>query len=154
MTSQPIPTRFSHELLQALDAIKLVHPFAQGARLFEEGTAVTGIYVVESGQVRVLLPTGQGRSQLLEIVGPGAVLGLSETMTGESYRITAEAGDETTAAFVPRDQLLNFLREHNNFSLQVVRLLSEELHGLYQKFRNISAHPGRPRQRPLNEQMN
>ena len=29
-----------------------------------------------------------------------------------------------------------------------VRLLSEDLHVLYHKFRNISAHPGRPRQRP------
>jgi hypothetical protein len=38
--------------------------------------------------------------------------------------------------------------------MEVVRLLSGELHGLYQKFRNITAHPGRPRQRPLDEQLN
>jgi len=35
-----------------------------------------------------------------------------------------------------------------------VRLLSEDLHALYDKFRSITAHPGRPRQRPLDEQLN
>jgi CRP-like cAMP-binding protein len=109
---------------------------------------------VESGEVRVLLPTGQHQKQLLEVVGPGTILGLSESMSGETYRITAEAGDEATAVFIPRDELLEFLLKHGDFSMQIVRLLSGDLHALYHKFRGISAHPGRPRQRPLDEQLN
>jgi CRP-like cAMP-binding protein len=116
--------------------------------------AVTGVYLVESGEVRVLLPTGQSQKQLLEVVGPGTMLGLSESMSGEKYRITAEAGEQTTAAFIPREEFLGFLREHCDFCMQVVRLLSEDLHALYHKFRSISAHPGRPRHRPLDEQLN
>ena len=92
---------------------------------------------MESGEVRVLLSAGQSQRQLLEVVGPGTVLGLSESMSGEKYRITAEAGEPTTAAFIPREELLEFLREHGDFCMQVVRLLSEDLHGLYHKFRSI-----------------
>jgi CRP-like cAMP-binding protein len=75
-------------------------------------------------------------------------------MSGDNYRITAEAGDRTTAAFIAREEFVEFLREHGDFSMQVVRLLSEDLHRLYHKFRSISAHPGRPRHRPLDEQLN
>jgi CRP-like cAMP-binding protein len=75
-------------------------------------------------------------------------------MTGGKHRITAEAGDQTMAAFIPREEFLEFLREHGDFCMQVVRLLGEDLHGLYHKFRSISAHPGRPRHRPLDEQLN
>jgi CRP-like cAMP-binding protein len=75
-------------------------------------------------------------------------------MTGEKYRITAEAGERTTVAFIPRKEFLALLREHGDFCMQVVRSLSEDLHGLYHKFRSISAHPGRPRHRPLDEQLN
>jgi CRP-like cAMP-binding protein len=82
------------------------------------------------------------------------VLGLSENMTGETYQVTAEAGDETTAVFIPRDEFLKLLREHCDFCMQVVRLLSEDLLGLYDKFRSISAHPGRPRHRAPDEQLN
>ena len=142
MSSPPTPGKLSPDLLQALHGIKSVQTFPTGATLFQQGSAVTGVYVVESGAVRVLLPTGQSEEQLLEVVGPGAVLGLSESMTGEEYRI------------IPREEFLEFLREHCDFCMQMVRLLSEELHGLYYKFRSISAHPGRPRQRPLDEQLN
>ena len=75
-------------------------------------------------------------------------------MSGETYRITAQAGSQTTAAFVPRESFIEFLLEHGDFCMEVVRLLSEDLHALYHKFRSISAHPGRPRHRPLGEQLN
>ena len=154
MSSQPTPGKLSPDLSQALHGIKSVQRFPKGATLFQQGSAVTGVYLVESGEVRVLLPTSHSQGQLLEVVGPGTVLGLSESMTGEKYRVTAEAGDQTTAAFIPRQDFLEFLREHGDFCMQVVRLLSEDLHALYHKFRSISAHPGRPRHRPLDEQLN
>jgi CRP-like cAMP-binding protein len=154
VSSQPTPGKLSPDLLQALHGIKSVRLFPKGARLFQQGAVATGVYLVESGEVRVLLPTGQSQKQLLEVVGPGTLLGLSESMSGESYRITAEAGEQTTAAFIPRADFLEFLRDHGDFSMEVVRLLSEDLHALYHKFRSISAHPGRPRHRPLDEQLN
>src|SRR6267143_2112714 len=55
------------------------------------------------------LATAQSRLQLLEIAGPGTILGLSESMSGEKYRVTAEAGDHTTVAFIPRDSFVDFL---------------------------------------------
>jgi CRP/FNR family transcriptional regulator len=140
--------------LQGLRAIKSIQRFPNGGILFRQGSAATGVYLVERGEVRVLLPTGPSQKQLLEVLGPGTVLGLSESMTGENYRITAEAGEHTSLAYIPREVFLEFLREHVDFCMQVVRLLSEDLHGLYHKFRSISAHPGRPRHRPLDEQLN
>jgi len=150
----PRPGRLSPELLQALRGIKSVRLFAKDDTLFQQGSVGTGVYLVLSGEVRILLATGQSEKQLLEVVGPGSLLGLGESMTGEKYRITAEAGERTTVAFIPRKEFLALLREHGDFCMQVVRSLSEDLHGLYHKFRSISAHPGRPRHRPLDEQLN
>ena len=154
MSTPPTPGKLSPDLLQALDGIKSVRLFPKGATLFQRGSAIAGVYLVERGEVGILLPAGQRQKQLLEVVGPGTVLGLSETMSGEKCRITAEAGDDTTVAFIPREEFLEFLREHADFCMQVVRLLSEDLHALYHKFRSISAHPGRPRHRSLNERLN
>lgn len=154
MPSQPERGKLSPELLEALRGIKTIRRYAKGALLFQQGSAVTGVYLVESGEVRILLPTGPRQQQLLEVAGPGALLGLSESMTGEDYRVTAEAGDQTSAAFIPRQNFLEFLRTHGDFCVQVLRLLSDDLHGLYHKFRSICAHPGRPRHRDLDEQLN
>jgi CRP-like cAMP-binding protein len=152
--SQPKPSKLSPDLLKSLYGIKPVQRFPAGATLFQQGSVAKGVYLVESGEVRLLLPTGPSQKQLLEVACPGTMIGLSESMSGKKYRITAEAGEQTTAVFIAREELLAFLREHKDFSMQMVRLLSEDLHELYHKFRSISAHPGRPRQRPLDEQLN
>jgi CRP-like cAMP-binding protein len=70
----------------------------------------------------------------LEVVGPGAILGLSETISNEHYLVTTEAADYTTVAFIPREEFVDFLRERADFCMQVVRLLSDDLHGLYPNF--------------------
>lgn len=154
MSSQPLSGGFSADFWQALHGLTSARVYRKGTTLFHQGDAAEGIYVVESGAVRLLLSTAGDRLQLLEVVGAGAVLGLSESMIGDGYRVTAEAGDHTSVAFIGRQSFLEFLRQHCEFCMQVVRLLSEDLHGLYHKFRSISAHPGRPRHRSLDEQLN
>lgn len=149
MSSEPIPGKLSADLLEALRGSKPAEQCAKGVALIQQGSAATGVYIVETGEVRILLTIGQNQNQLLEVVGPGNLLGLRESMSGETYRVSAVTAEETTAVFVPREELLKFFREHNDFCMEVVRVLSEDLHGLYDKFRTISAHPGRPRQRPL-----
>ena len=149
MLSHPVPAKLSPDLLKALHGISSVRLFPKGTTLFQRGSEVTGFYVVETGKVHVLLLTGRGQNQLLEVVGPGAVLGLSESITGGEYRITAEAGDETTATYIPREEFLEFLRAHGESCMQVLRLLSQDLHRWYGEYRNATAHSGRPRHWPL-----
>jgi CRP-like cAMP-binding protein len=140
--------------LAALHGPKRVHRFAKGATLFQQGSVVRGVYLVDSGEVRLLLAGRGCVRQLVEAAGPGTLLGLSESMGGENYQVTAEAGDQMTAVFIPRDEFLALLRENLDFCVQIVKLLGQDLNGLYYKFRSISAHPGRPRQRALDEQLN
>jgi CRP-like cAMP-binding protein len=154
MSSQPNAGNLIPGLLQALHGMKLVQRFGKGTTLFQQGSPAAGVYLVEKGEVRVLLAAGACRRQLLEVAGPGAILGLSECMAGEQYRVTAVAGDETAATFIPRQEFLEFLHGHCDFCMQVVQVLSADLHGLYHKLRSITAHPGRPRHRSLDEQLN
>jgi CRP-like cAMP-binding protein len=148
------PIKISPELLRALHQIKLVRALPKGATLFRQGSVGTGVYLVLSGEIRILLPTSQHERQLLEVMGPGALLGLSESLTGQKYRVTGEAAEDTIVGFIPGEQFLQLLQNHCDFCTQIARNLSEELHGIYHKFRSITAHPGRPRHRPLNEQLN
>lgn len=137
----------------ALRGMMTVREFRKDSALYHHGSKAEGIYLVETGSVRVLLPAGNDQNQLLEVVGVGGVLGLSESMSGENYRVTAEAEEQTTAAFIAREHLLQLLDDRHEFCMQIVRLLSDNLHAVYHKFRSVSAHPGRPRRRPLDQQM-
>ena len=154
MSSEFARARLSEELEQALAPMMTPRVFPKGATLYREGTMAAGIYLVETGAVRVLLPAPDHLGQLLEVARAGTILGLSESLSGESYRVTVEAEEQTTAAFVARKSFMELLNGNQEFCMQVVRLLSENLHGLYHLFRSVSAHPGRPRRRALNETLN
>lgn len=151
LSSQFSRSRLSQELEEALRSIVKTREFRKGETLYTHGTRAEGLFVVETGAVQVLLPTGDHHIQVLEVVGAGAILGLSETMSGDSYRVTTNAEALVTTSFIDRAEFLAFLDGHPEFCMQIVRLLSENLHGLYHKFRSVSAHPGRPRRRRLNE---
>jgi len=84
MPSKPAPNELNPDLLEALHEIRSVNVFPKGSTLFHHGSIVTGIHLVESGEVQTLLSTGPGQKQLLEVVGPGAILGLVKSMTGRA----------------------------------------------------------------------
>lgn len=153
MLSEVTRSTVSEELKQALHEIMTPRALPKGAEIFRQGTPASGLYLVEQGAVRVLLTTVENQHQLLEVVGPGTLLALSDCMAGGHYRVTAEAAEPTTALFVERQAFVAFLAVRHEFCMQVVRLLSDNLHSLYHKFRSVSAHPGRPRRRSLNEQL-
>ncbi len=146
--------RFSPEFEEALRPLMAERIFPKGATFYRRGSPAEGVYLIRTGAVRVLLPATDQHSQLLEVAGEGSVLGLSETLSGEHYRVTAEADEATTASFVARKDFVELLNTNHEYSMQVVRLLSDSLHGLYHRFRSVSAHPGRPRRRGPNEGLN
>jgi CRP-like cAMP-binding protein len=108
LSTQPTPNKLSAELLQVLRENKPSQRFAVGALLFQEGTPATG-------EVQILLPAGHRERQLLEVAGPGTLLGLSEAMNGKRPRITAIAGDETTVISTPREEFLGHLPTTGRF---------------------------------------
>ncbi len=154
MSSEFTRARLSEELEQALRPMMTPRFFPKGATLYRQGMMAAGIYLVETGAVRVLLPVPDRLCQLLEVARAGTILGLSESLSGQSYRVTVEAEEQTTAAFVARRSFAELLDGNQEFCMQVVRMLSENLHGLYHLFRSVSAHPGRSRRRALNETLN
>lgn len=133
MATQSI-TEFPRAFEQALEALKTRRNIDEGENLFRRGQAAQGIYVVENGSVRLeaINDVEQGP---FGTAGPGAILGLCETVSGHPYFLSAEAATPVRVAFVPRAHLLRFLREHHEQCMHVVRLLSEDLHLLYESFR-------------------
>jgi len=71
---------------------------------------------------------------------------LSSTLSGQPYELTAEALDACQVVFVKRKDLLRFLRDHREACLQVVHLLSGDLHSAYERVRSIGlSRTRRPR---------
>lgn len=130
---------------RALEDLKAPRQYEPNALLFRDGEPCGGIYLVEKGHIRLLLPVRSKEHKIFEMAGPGAVLGLSEVMSGMPHKLTAEAAGPVEVAYIERMALMKFLRKHHEVCMQIVCLLSEDLHGLYQRFRALAPLEGKPR---------
>ena len=135
----PRPDRLFCDLpadaLEAFDLIKSLAKYPRGTTLFREGQPAHGIFVVCEGRVKLSVCAEPGRRTASRIAAAGEVLGLSATVSGGHYEVTAETLDGSLIATVKRKDLLRFLRQHREACLQVVNLLSQDLHTAYDRVR-------------------
>ncbi len=125
------------ESLRAFDEIKSVALYRRNTVLFAEGRPVRGIYILCDGRAKLSICSDTGRRLALRVAGPGEVLGLGASLSNTPYEITAELLDNSQVVFVRRKELLKFLREHTEVCMQVVCMLSQDLHGAYERVRTI-----------------
>ncbi|MGA3318659.1 MAG: Crp/Fnr family transcriptional regulator [Candidatus Korobacteraceae bacterium] len=125
------------ESLKSFDEIKSLTAYPRSMVLFAEGRPVRGIYILCDGRAKLSICSDTGKRLTLRIAGPGEVLGLGAALSNTPYEVTAELLDNSQVVFVRRKDLLKFLREHREVCLQIVRMLSQDLHGAYERVRTI-----------------
>ena len=125
------------DALQAFNAIKLHSVLPKGTMLYEEGKSPKGIYLLCEGRAKLTICSEQGKRLMLRIAGPGEVLGLGASLSGTPYEVTAELLDTSQVVFVRRKELLTFLRDHQDACMMIVQMLSQDLHGAYERVRSI-----------------
>jgi CRP/FNR family transcriptional regulator len=122
---------------KALEAIKSTAAYPKGALLFVEGQSPRGVFVLCHGRAKLSTSSADGKTIILKIAEPGEILGLSATVSGKSYEVTAELMEPSQANFITRQDFLNFLRDHGDASLRVAEQLSQNYHSAYEEIRSL-----------------
>ena len=127
----------SPDAVRGFDEIKEQAVLAKGALLFAEGRPSRGVYVLCEGRAKLSICSESGKRLMLRVASAGEVLGLGATLSGDPYEVTAELLDAAQVVFVKRKDLLRFLRDNPTICMEVVRRLSDDLHGAYERVRSI-----------------
>ena len=111
---------------------------AKGSVLFRHGDPVVGIFLVCSGKVQVGLdevnPAFPAR-----ILRAGCVAGLPATVAGSPYSLTAQVIEDAELVFIPRQVLMDFLRQNPQLCFEVMDILSGEISGTRSALKHTSA---------------
>jgi len=116
------------DALQTFENIKYATAYPQGAVLFVEGQMPRGIFVLCKGSVKLSINSPSGRTIIVKLAEAGEVLGLSATISGKPYEVTAETIDPCQVNFVKRDDFLRFLKDDVEACFKVAEQLSEKYH--------------------------
>jgi CRP/FNR family transcriptional regulator, dissimilatory nitrate respiration regulator len=100
-----------------LASMAQIRKFTKGQRIFREGDACPGVFVVGSGLVRVFKMGPGGKEHVLHMVGPGHTFAEVAAIGGFDCPANAEAIAPTVCALLPADRLRSALHEDHQLCL-------------------------------------
>lgn len=101
--------------------------FRKGTILFHKDQPGDTLYVVESGHVRIFLPTTGGEELTVEVAGPGDVFGELALLDGRPRSASAETLEDTTVQVLSREEFQRYLAARPRFAASLIELLSTRL---------------------------
>jgi CRP/FNR family transcriptional regulator, cyclic AMP receptor protein len=105
--------------------------------LFSETQPTTGIYVVLEGEVKLSINSSEGRRLAFHIAKPGEVLGLSATLSGGAYEMTADTLYPAKIAHISRQVFMQFLARHQDVYIIVTREISRSFNLACEQLRMV-----------------
>jgi len=121
------------EDLKRFEEIKVTKVYPKGTILFVEGQPSTAVYMLCQGKVKLSTCSREGKIIILDIVEPGDVLGLSAALSGAEYEATAEVLELCQVNYVRTPDLLHFLRQNPEATLNAARQLSRNYQTAYRQ---------------------
>jgi len=129
--------RFSPAVLRPVDEVSHHTIMPGGAVLFVEGQTARGIFVLCSGIVKMSTTSKDGKVLILKQARAGEVLGLSATISGTSYEMTAETATPSQLNFISRQNLMTLLQNESEMGAHAALSLSREFQGAYRDIHDL-----------------
>ncbi len=95
--------------------------------ILRAGAAGDEVVVVLDGRVKLTAYGADRREVVIALRGPGELLGEMAALAGQRRTATAVAVDDVEAGFLHADELRDFLRDHPDAALVMIRMLVRRL---------------------------
>jgi CRP-like cAMP-binding protein len=104
--------------------------FQASQTIFTEGDPCAGLYVIQTGHVRIFKSSSGGREQVLSIDGPGNSIAELPVFDGGDYPASAQAASDSTLLFFSRQDFQTLCLQHPQVALKVLRVIGGRLRRL------------------------
>jgi CRP-like cAMP-binding protein len=82
------------------------------------------------------LKAGNGKTIFQRTLCKGSIIGLPATINGSQYSLTAVTLCDAKLGFIARKQLLKQMREDPLLAMEILKILSREIHDMREIIRN------------------
>lgn len=127
----------SAEPVEALNSMKFVGSYPEGALLFVEGEQPRGVFILCKGKVKLTTTSRDGRTLIVKIAAPGEILGVSAAILGRPYEVSAETLEASQVSFVRREDFLRFLSAYTEACMHAAEQLSEKYEAAQREIRSL-----------------
>ena len=104
--------------------------YSSGEVVFSEGETCAGLYVVESGSIRIFKSSPGGREQVLSVEGPGGSVAELPVFDGGNYPASVAAIEGSVLLFVSKQDIHGLCLAYPEVALKFLRVIGARLRKL------------------------
>ena len=114
--------------------------YKAGEVVLLEGDPCEGLYFVVSGRVKIFKVSGEGKEQVLRILGPGRTFNDVPVFDGGPNPGSVATLEPSTVGHIPKRAILALVEKHPLVAMAVIRLLATRLRALTLMIEDLSQH--------------
>jgi len=126
----PILAGLSETELQFLVERAVPRTYEKGELIFMEGDPCAGLFIIESGHVRIFKSSPSGREQVLTVEGPGSSVAELPVFDGGNYPASTAAVDNARIYFISKQDFHSLCIVHPQVPLKVLKVVGGRLRKL------------------------
>lgn len=114
--------------------------YRKGSVIFLEGEQGEGFHYLQSGKVKIVKMTDDGREHIINILSPGDLFAEVLLFNNRDYPATAIAVEDSKVGVIKNTDLERLILGNNLLALQLIKALSQRLLFAQQKIKNLALH--------------
>jgi len=138
LAKAPLLRGLSAEALEEVAATATEKKVRAGSTLFREGEPASALYMMLEGRVKLTQVAADGHEVILRFVGPGDAVAALALFGDATYPVTAGAVSDSVLVAWHRDILQGLFQRHPPLAVNAMRLLSERLREVQERFRELA----------------
>lgn len=116
-------------LFMAIDSAELsqhssLHTYKKNQMLFLQGNIADGIFCVNTGKIKMVITSNEGKESIVRIVSTGDVIGHRAVFCSNGYHASAIALEDTVVAFFNKEYFFTAVEKHGSVALNLLSQLS------------------------------
>lgn len=99
----------------------------KGENLMTEGNTINGLYCIKDGKGKLTKLNTNGKEQIIKFIKGGDILGHRSLLSEELVGLNAIALEDMHVCFIPKGDILDTIKDNNQFSLNLMKNISHQL---------------------------
>jgi len=119
--------------LEKIAAASVVRTFHKNSIVITEGDRSSSLYVILNGEVKVFVSDEEGKTNIVNRLGPGDYFGELSLIDDEPRSASVEAVTRCQISILARQHFVQYLEEHPRVAIALLR-------GMGRRLRNTTGH--------------
>jgi transcriptional regulator with AAA-type ATPase domain/ferredoxin len=127
LSSSPFFTEVSKQSLEQTISLAKHITLQGNSHIFEAGDHPSSIYFVISGKIKVFDPSPDGEEKLVNLFGPGSVLGEIDFLIGKPYENSSKTISSTSLLVLAKKDFEQLCNQYPEISLAINKIFAHRL---------------------------